>query len=634
MMDFFAQQEKTKSRTAFFSVAFLISATLIAMLLSLLIIIFSPHGFVYDNVREVTSIFADPAGFFGKLDLLKCFMLLGGIVFFMSLVSLYQIHELSQGGGESIAESLGGTLISSHTKSTKEKQLLNITEEMAIAAGMPVPPVYLLKNENEINAFAAGNDLDDAVIGVTQGAVDRLSRDELQGIIAHEYSHIFNGDMRMNIRFIGILAGIIIFFHVGTVLARMRSRSRSDGKLVVIGLGLIVIGYFGHLIGRIIKAYINRQRELLADATALQYTRHDGIIKALKKIQRAGSAIEDSRADRVSHMFFASGGFGFLFASHPPLFKRISVLTGQNIQPMKEQVVQESGAGATAFAGKAAAISGFTASSNKTIQKRASYSKKVSVAIPLAENNIQAINKSLKEMVHDPLEANALIYLIFISTSLRTRSKQMQNLELYSQAPVYRTVAGLLKSETKVKDKDRLSLLQLAMPALKTLSPKQKEELLDNVQMLINADNEVEVFEFALAEILWRNLRKRQWSDQAKLPEMKKDNASAYILSILAKMGHTSLSQAKNAFKKGMDSMSNAGSDSSDLFIWNQAIFAAALKSLQRLSEIKKQQFLAACLEVAEFDKKVTANELEIIQAISLSLGVAIPTSFLSMHKS
>ena len=239
--------------------------------------------------------------------------------------SLYKVAALS-GGGHTVAELLGGRLLHPDKASPDERRLLNVVEEMAIASGLPVPPVYLLENEPGINAFAAGHTTGDAVIAVTSGTLERLSRDELQGVIGHEFSHILNGDMRLNIRLMGVLFGILVIGLTGWIIfrssmgggyVRMGARDDDDRKgfnpLPLIGLALYVIGYVGVFFGNLIKAAVSRQREFLADASAVQFTRNpDGIAGALKKIGALaeGSRVSDSHAEEASHMFFgeAVGG--------------------------------------------------------------------------------------------------------------------------------------------------------------------------------------------------------------------------------------------------------------------------------------------------------------------------------------
>ena len=243
-----------------------------------------------------------------------------GVIGLIAVASGFKFLAL-QGGGKAVAESLGGVLIHQNTRDSQQRQLLNVVEEMAIAAGMPVPPVYLIR-ENSINAFAAGFGIHDAVIGINQGTIDLLNRQELQGVVAHEFSHILNGDMRINLRIIALLNGILILGIIGGGLMRgsMFSRSRDRGGLIALGIGLLIIGYGGTFFGQLIKAAVSRQREYLADASAVQFTRSSqGIANALKKIgaHSSGSHIESPKADENSHLFFgAIKSFSSMMATH------------------------------------------------------------------------------------------------------------------------------------------------------------------------------------------------------------------------------------------------------------------------------------------------------------------------------
>ena len=231
--------------------------------------------------------------------------------------SLYKIAQL-RGGGRVVAEALGGRLIPRDATDPQQRKILNVVEEMAIASGVPVPEVFVMEEEPGINAFAAGKTFSDAAIGVSRGAMKLLTRDELQGVIAHEFSHILNGDMKLNLRLIGVLHGILILAIIGRIVLRSAAfsgggRSRDDkgagAIFMILGIGLLAIGYIGVFFGHLIKSAISRQREFLADASAVQFTRNpDGIGGALKKIGGLsyGSKLINGRAEEVSHMCFGN----------------------------------------------------------------------------------------------------------------------------------------------------------------------------------------------------------------------------------------------------------------------------------------------------------------------------------------
>jgi Zn-dependent protease with chaperone function len=250
----------------------------------------------------------------------------GFVILAIGLTSLVRTLMLRGGGGGKVARSLGGILVPENTTDPRLRRLRNVVEEMAIASGTPVPEVYVLPNENGINAFAAGFTPADAAVAVTHGTLERLNRDELQGVIAHEFSHVVNGDMRLNIRLMGVLSGILVLSIIGRLLLHVRGRT----PLPIIGIALIILGYIGVVVGRMIKAAVSRQREYLADASAVQYTRQTaGLTGALKKIGglETGSKLTNDRTEDVSHMLFGEGfSFSKLFATHPPLEQRIKTL--------------------------------------------------------------------------------------------------------------------------------------------------------------------------------------------------------------------------------------------------------------------------------------------------------------------
>ncbi len=243
--------------------------------------------------------------------------------------SLYQTAALAK-GGSAVAESLGGRPIGVDTTDPDERRLRNVVEEMALASGVPVPSVYVLEDEG-INAFAAGHTPEDAAVAVTHGCMVLLNRDELQGIIGHEFSHILNGDMRLNIRLMGILFGILCLAVIGRLLLYPGGRSgRDKNPVMLLGIALIVIGAIGVFFGRLIQAALSRQRELLADASSVQFTRNPaGLSGALQKIGLAGSRIASPHAGEASHMFFENGlsiPFLSMLATHPPLGERIRAI--------------------------------------------------------------------------------------------------------------------------------------------------------------------------------------------------------------------------------------------------------------------------------------------------------------------
>ena len=310
-MDFFASQDVARRKTSLLLLYFSLAVFFI------IVAIYLAFTFLFIYQQGGTGQF-DPNRFWNP-DLFVGVVI--GTVIVVGCGSLYKISVLRSGGAR-VAEMLGGRLIPAGSKDFLQKRLLNIVEEMAIASGVPVPPVYLLESEKGINAFAAGFTKDDAVIGITRGALETLDRNELQGVVAHEFSHILNGDMWLDLKLVGFLHGILLIALIGRSILRGSSRSRNSknsGGAVLFGLVLLILGYLGVLFGRLIKSSVSRQREYLADASAVQFTRNPGgLAGALKKIGglASGSLIEHNKAEEISHMFFSNGlegGWSSLF---------------------------------------------------------------------------------------------------------------------------------------------------------------------------------------------------------------------------------------------------------------------------------------------------------------------------------
>ncbi|MEM9369460.1 MAG: M48 family metallopeptidase, partial [Planctomycetota bacterium] len=361
---------------------------------------------------------------------------IAGLVALMIIVggSLFKILQLRQGGGTSVAEGLGGRRIYPNTTDGVERRLMNVVEEMAIASGTPVPPVFLLDEEG-INAFAAGYSHSDAVLGITRGCAQNLSRDELQGVIAHEFSHILNGDMRMSIKLIGILHGILLIGLTGQLIlrsffftghSRSLSRGNKDGGggqviliIIAVAIAAIVLGFIGTFFGNLIKAAVSRQREYLADASAVQFTRNpSGIAGALKRIGGAvsGSKLKAANAAEVSHMYFSAGTWQDLvglWATHPPLEKRIRAIDknwdGKFLQgPASSSSF--TGSGAAGFAGSAPLVEAEQVPVEVVDQAFQQVGQPTTEHQHYAVAVIQQLPQVVLDTVHEPYGARAVVY--------------------------------------------------------------------------------------------------------------------------------------------------------------------------------------------------------------------------------
>ncbi|MGD8323007.1 MAG: M48 family metallopeptidase, partial [Gammaproteobacteria bacterium] len=327
-MDFFARQEQSRRTTRYLVLLFALAFLSVALATAIVVAALFQFLPAFDQPLLSTTI-GD-----GTRSVLIPFLATIGIVLLLMVIASAGRSATLSRGGASVARMLGGTEIHGDSKDPLHRRLVNVVEEMSIAAGVPVPDIFVLESESGINAFAAGLEHSDAAVAVTRGALERLNRAELQGVIAHEFSHILNGDMRINQRLIGFSFGILVLALAGRWMLRSmrftrRSRSDKGSIALILGIALAVIGSIGVFFSRLIKAAVSRQREMLADASAVQFTREpDGLAGALKKIGGYSSDFTAAEAEEVAHMLFGRGSRAFRgwFATHPPILDRIRAL--------------------------------------------------------------------------------------------------------------------------------------------------------------------------------------------------------------------------------------------------------------------------------------------------------------------
>jgi Zn-dependent protease with chaperone function len=452
-----------------------------------------------------------------------------GVALFILLVSgtatLVRWSQLRV-GGPAVAEQVGGRRIQPHTTTPNERRLLNVVEEMAIASGVPVPAVYLLPHEPGINAFAAGYSPADAAVAVTQGALDRLTRDELQGVIAHEFSHILNGDMRLNTRLSALIFGILALSIVGRVVLRSLRHFRSSGSsrsgkggggavpiilaLLLAGLALLIIGWIGHVFGKMIQAAVSRQREFLADAAAVQFTRYpEGLVGALKKLGGTAShgKFDTPNAHEVSHYCFAQNfgsAFGGLFATHPPLSERIRSLDPAWNGAFSASVIEPS----EVIAVEPVSGIGFAPAAVPTA-RNVFAATATAVAPALASRTlISAWPEALRTAAAEPARVAALGYALCLphAADAATLAPLLDLIATRADSTAARDAAELHEQIAALPASHRLPLLQLATPTLRLLSPEACATLLDTLNALVHADAVVTPYEFALQKILGRTL--------------------------------------------------------------------------------------------------------------------------------
>ncbi len=662
--DFFQQQDEAK-RSSFKLIILMILATLgiVALaypLMSILIIVIV--GAVSEgDILIPPEFFLDPLGML-IVTATIALIVLGG--------SLYKIAQL-QGGGRGIAERLGGRLLSPDTRNPDERKILNVVEEMAIASGVPVPPVYLMENEKGINAFAAGYSPDDAVIGVTRGSVELLSRDELQGVMAHEFSHILNGDMRQNIRLIGIVHGILAIGLIGSVLMRIgfyssavsrRDKNNPAALIGILGIAMLVVGAIGTFFGKLIKAAHSRQREYLADASAVQFTRNpQGIGDALKKIGGLSShgKLRAENAAELSHMFFAEGVSNLLGSSmstHPPLPQRIMRIDPQwdglfpsvskpapespqdeaylkrtqyqEQEQRKQRMIQVLAGGAILAGTEGVRTNQATRQAGSSV---ADYVGEIrETQLQYAQELIASIPQKVREAAREPYGARAVIYGLLLDSEDETViAKQLERIDTAADPGVAKLVHQLAQPLSELDHNARLPLVEMAISPLRELAASQYRNFIENVKVLVSADDRVDLFEWVLQRVLLRHLGSA-FGEVKNTPTRYYNlkgvaDSVAVLLSTLAYVGNSELDRAQQAFKTGISPLDVDGLALKDIKQCSLKSLGKALDVLDTVALREKKKLIDAMSMVVLADGRINLKESELLRGICDSLGCPAP---------
>jgi Zn-dependent protease with chaperone function len=563
--------------------------------------------------------------------------------------SLVRLSQLSA-GGRAVAESLGGRLIPPNTTDPDERRLRNVVEEMALASGVPVPQIYVMDQEDGINAFAAGHTPSDAAIGVTRGCMQLLKRDELQGVIGHEFSHILNGDMRLNLRLMGIIFGILCLTIIGRILLRTRGR---NNPLPLLGLVLVLLGWVGVFFGRLIQAAVSRQREFLADASAVQFTRNpQSLSSALQKIGGLvhGSTLHTERAAEASHMFFGNAvGKSFLgaFATHPPLAQRIRAIDPswdgqfQRVQIPASTKTAEPAQRPSATRlppiiplpqrMAAAMAAGFAPESVRAQSILPSLGNPTPLHLRYAEELRQAFPESVQTAAREPAGATALIYALLLSDDPALRERQLAHLATEQGDPVREQTTVLYSAAAHVATRARLPLADLALPALRQLNRDEFARFNQTLEWLVASDQQVDLFEYVLQRVVRRHLEPHFRSARRPVVQYYSLRPLApdcgVLLSALAHVGSTNTEEIQRAFAQGLPYLRAAGET-----IWllprEQCGLAQIDQALNRLAlatpQIKKN-LLAACIQVSGADGVLQEREAELLRVIADSLDCPLP---------
>jgi len=694
-MDFFDAQERARRRTTRLVVLFVLAVlALIAggyfVAVFLLLQVEAPDAWLTPGGEPRYTAFRPDVLFWVAL----------GTVSVVGLAAGYKWLTF-RSGGEAVARMLGGTAVDPSTTDFKERQLLNVVEEMAIASGTPLPAVYVLHGESGINAFAAGLTTSDAVVAVTRGALEHLTREELQGVVAHEFSHILNGDMRLNLKLASTVFGILVIGLIGRMLlhvvsrARFATRGRSsrDGQglvavvavCVVGGLALMIIGYSGYFFGRLIQAAVSRQREYLADASAVQFTRNPpGLLGALRKIGglSLGARVMAPAASQFHHAFFGQAfrSFTGLLATHPPLEERIRAIDPRGTSAPLEATRAPQPSTPVPVAGLSPAmpqpstpvpVAGLSPAMPQPsvpvpaagvspampqpstpvpaagVPRRAEGGSgaRVAVTVPMAAVHsigapgaahvdyahafLEGLPPALFAAAHDPRQAPALVYALLVDGEPGVRDTQLAVLG-QQQPEALAWLHPLLGPLTGLPTAARLPLLQLAIGALRGLSGPALERFLATIAALIHADARVTPFELALQKLVTRHLHRAHHPAHGG-HEVHSLNALAEpvatVLSTLAFLGSTDAAAAQHAFSSGV---AHLGPLSRPIALQPRELCTltevdAALDQLARLAFPIKKRVIRAAAHVVGADGRLDENEAEMLRAVSAILDCPMP---------
>lgn len=638
-MNFFEQQERARRNSGRLVMLMILAVIALIAITSFALIAILLYNFG-GVISEPDTWPVAPLDLVGGVSLLIAGVVLAG--------SLYKLFAL-RSGGKAVAQRLGGRLINLEPQGFQERRLLNVVEEMALASGTPVPPVYML-DEDAINAFAAGLTPQDAVIGITRGALQTLSREELQGVIAHEFSHVFHGDMRLNTRLVAVLHGILLLGLIGGFVlrgtarsgARVRTSKRNSGggAVVVLGIGLtlLVVGYAGTFFGNLIKAAVSRQREFLADASAVQFTRNPGgIAGALKKIggHSFGSQLRVANAAEFSHMYFGQGvslALEGMMATHPALGERIRRIEPRWDGQFPPVVPVEAGAPADASTGDgnwtlepaalAMAASAFTG--NAAEQAIAAIGAPQAGHLAEARSALQRLPETLREAAHKCVDAQVLMFGLLLDQHTELRQRQLDllrpQLDLALEAALERHLPALLALPADL----RLPLLDLSIPALKQLPSAEVLLLRRSLAQLILADRHVSLMEWSLLRIIERNLAGPRRIDAAHHLRDSGDEA-VVLLSALAHAGHADNEDARQAFNEGCALLPFGARTLLDPAAADLKSLDRAVKRLSRIWPLEKPKLLKAMARCIGHDGQITASEAELMRAVADSLDCPMP---------
>lgn len=627
-MNFFEHQERARRQTRWLIVLFVVAMLL--FVLSIDLVLLAAMG----EFKSVGS---------GGFSLSGHYQALGGaslvVIAVILLASLFRTLSL-RAGGAAVAAELGGVRVDADTSDPLRRRLRNVVEEIALASGIPVPDVYVLERESGINAFAAGYTTADAAVAVTRGALEKLNREQLQGVIAHEFSHILNGDMRLNIRMIGVLFGILVIAVIGRKMLyvgrfSMRSRSGDNNRAggMIIALAIMVIGYLGLFMARWIKASVARRREFLADASAVQFTRNpQGISGALKRIAvDTQGGLLDVDTEEVNHMMFEEGAVTRLFSSHPPLLERIRRIEpgfsedelddlARRVRRRRKAVVEEEGAGTAAMSpGAAINPAEWIERIGNPGQEELAYAGILAASL----------NDTLVSAAHSVEWAPEVLLALLLERNQSLREDQLLLVTQKLGAESEQQLRHIVQDVEILDQMQKLPLIEMTFPALKRRPIGELRKLQALIDQMIMVDGHVDVFEYAVArmlQVMVDDLVDPPVANHKQKRSLKSVRGEVQaLISVLARHGYNEFGEAKPAIKAGLEIV---GLDDAAIpgfpDDW-KSVLDAALKPLDQLRLADKERLVKAMITTAMHDGRLLPEEAELLRAVCACLHIPLP---------
>jgi len=658
-MNFYEAQDDARKRTKWLVLYFILAV------IGVIAAVYAVVGFAYMSQGGSEVVYRDQYGMQTRevtpgtwWDLGRFLTVAAVTTGVILLGNVFKSLQLA-GGGAAVARDVGARPVDPRTTDLDEKKLVNVVEEMAIASGLPVPQVWIMDEEAGINAFAAGTEPGNAVIGVTRGCVQRLTRGELQGVIAHEFSHILNGDMKLNMRLIGWLFGIMMLSMLGKMLFHSLRfmRVRGNGKdnnggliiaLLLAGVALIVIGSVGVFFARMIQAAISRQREYLADASAVEFTRDpSGIAGALKKIggQEFGSDISNAKASEASHMFFADGGmFSYGFATHPPLDVRISSIEkdwdgkfkATGLPPVAHQ--GGSSNGSSRSQAHDARLSGFSGGSSSS-QSKVKVDRKDWDDIGASSHQDVKLGQQIRDAIsddwiaacHDREYAQALIFGLLLAEDDELLQGEVSFLSKSAGKNAVELALSWNQELREVHSSEKIALLDLCIPTLRRLTMPEYERFIEITRWMIASDGEVDIFEFMLQKVLERHLSAHflhYGGVKTRYTKLNKVSDEVNVLlSTMAGIGAGNGEELATAYGAASDVLAEFGEKLSILPPERCGLQEVdkALDKLEQASPMIKKQVLHACGLAVMHDGELESKEAEMLRAVADAIGSSLP---------